>query len=130
MIKSNINIDDYWNIIAFIDIDYNKYKEIAKELIHQDADIKTINKIYKTISNKYNSAFTYTNSISRTSVVGINKTTSRRELINSISHEADHIQYSICKYYNVPLGSEDAAYLLGHLVERLYISCSHLLCYY
>lgn len=130
MIKNIINVDNYWNIIIFINVDYSRYDDIAEELTKADASEEAIKQIYNNISNKYNSAFTYTNSDTRTSVVGINKTTSRRELINSISHEADHIQYSICKYYNVPLGSEDAAYLLGHLVERLYISCSHLLCYY
>lgn len=35
-------------------------------------------------------------------------------------HEAKHVQSHICKYYDVPEDSENAAYLIGYLVQRMH----------
>ena len=47
-------------------------------------------------------------------------TTSRKQFINTISHEAKHIQSHICQYYQVSEDSEDAAYLLGYIMMKMY----------
>jgi len=36
--------------------------------------------------------------------------------MNTIVHEAKHVQSHICEYYNVPEDSEEAAYLIGYIV--------------
>lgn len=120
MIKRIINIKDYWTIIIFLNIDYNKYNIIENELLNLNASYDVIDEIYDTISFDYNKAFAYTNSRLRTSLVGINKTTDIGEMLDSIVHEIDHIQAEICKYYDVPLNSEDAAYLIGYIIKLLY----------
>lgn len=67
-----------------------------------------------------NSGFTATDYSKRMSVVAIGLTTSKREFINTIVHEAKHVQSNICKYYDVPEDDEDAAYLIGYLVMKMY----------
>lgn len=129
MIKETIYIKDKWKIILFIDIDYDRYDIIESALTDLLAPTKTIDDIYNKIGYKYDCGFTYSDFYYRTSVVGINKTTSRREMINTISHELDHVQADICNYYEINLNSEDAAYLMGYLMELLYLYCYKCFCY-
>lgn len=128
MIKSVIDVAGYWSIVLFVDVDYDKFDVIESALTDILAPISVIDKIYDKISYKLNSGVTFTNSDYRTSVVCINKTTTREELINTISHEADHVQDAICDYYDVPLGSEQAAYLIGYLVGKMYYASRSLFC--
>ena len=128
MIKSVIDVDGYWSVVLFVDVDYDRYDIVESALTDILAPISVINNIYDKISYKFNSGVTFSNPEFRTSVVCINKTTSREELINTISHEADHVQDTICKYYNVTLDSEDAAYLIGYLVGKMYYSSRRLFC--
>ena len=128
MIKSIIDVDGYWSVVLFVDVDYDRYDIIESALTDILAPISVIDNIYDKISYKFNSGVTFSNPEFKTSVVCINKTTSREELINTISHEADHIQDNICEYYDVPLDSEDAAYLIGYLVGKMYYSSRRLFC--
>ena len=128
MIKSVINIAGYWSIVLFVDVDYNKFDIIESALTDILAPISVIDEIYDKISYKLNFGVTFTNIKYKTSVVCINKTTTREELINTISHEADHVQDAICDYYDVTLDSEQAAYLIGYLVGKMYYASRSLFC--
>ena len=130
MIKATIDVAGYWSIVLFVDVDYDNFDIIESSLTNILAPISVIDEIYDKISYKYNAGVTFTNSDYRTSIICINKTTSREELINTISHEADHVQDAICGYYNVPLDSEQAAYLIGYLVGKMYYEARKLFCSY
>ena len=130
MIKSTIDVAGYWSIVLFVDVDYDNFDIIESSLTNILAPISVIDEMYNKISYKYDSGVTFSNPDYRTSVVCINKATSREELINTISHEADHIQNDICKYYDVPLDSEQAAYLIGYLVGKMYYQSRRLFCSY
>lgn len=92
MIRQDIDIDGYWTIIIL----YNVYL------------------------GKKNTGFTHTDFNKRRSIVGISISTNKEQFINTIVHEAKHIQSHICKYYNVKEDSEDAAYLIGYIIEKMY----------
>lgn len=130
MIKSTINVAGYWSIVLFVDVDYDKFDIIESALTDILAPISVIDEIYYKISYELNAGVTFTNSNFKTSVVCINKASSREELINTISHEADHVQDDICKYYDVSLDSEQAAYLIGYLVGKMYYHSRRLFCSY
>jgi len=130
MIKSIINVNSYWKVILFVNVDYDRFDIIESALTDILAPSKSIDNIYNKIAYKFDSGVTFTNSNFRTSIVCINKTTSREELINTISHEADHVQADICEYYNIKLDSEDAAYLIGYLVSNMYYHSRRLFCSY
>lgn len=38
----------------------------------------------------------------------------------SLVHEAKHVQSHICKYYHVEEDSEQAAYLIGYIVQKMH----------
>ena len=130
MIKSTINVAGYWSIILFVNVDYDNFDVIESALTDILAPISVIDEIYDKISYELNSGVTFTNSNFKTSIVCINKASSKEELMNTISHEADHIQDDICKYYDVPLDSEQAAYLIGYLVGKMYYHSRRLFCSY
>ncbi len=130
MIKSTIDVAGYWSIVLFVDVDYDDFDIIESALTDILAPISIIDEIYDKISYKLNSGVTFTNSDYRTSVVCINKGSTREQVINTISHEADHVQAAICDYYNVPLDSEQAAYLIGYLVGKMYYHSRRLFCSY
>ena len=92
-------------------------------MIRQDIDIAgywKITVVYNVFIGKKNTGFTYTNSNKRKSIVGISKTTSQEQFLNTIVHEAKHVQSHICDYYNVPEDGEDAAYLIGYIVQKMH----------
>lgn len=130
MIKSTINVAGYWSIVLFVDVNYDNFDIIESALTDILAPISVIDEMYNKIGYKYDSGVTFSNPDYRTSIVCINKATSREELINTISHEADHVQDTICKYYDVPLDSEQAAYLIGYLVGKMYYKSRRLFCSY
>lgn len=92
MIKQTIDIDGYWKVIV----------------------------VYHAFLGEPNTGFTYSDVRDKFSVVGISDTTSKDQLMNTIVHEAKHVQTAICRYYEVDEESEDAAYLIGYLVQKMY----------
>lgn len=92
MIRQDIDINGYWKIIVVYGANLG-YKDVG---------------------------FTQTDYNKRTSIVGISNTTTKSELINTIVHEAKHVQTHICNYYNVDEKGEDAAYLIGYIVQQMY----------
>lgn len=92
MIRQDIDVDGYWNIIVCYDV----------------------------FLGEQNAGFTYTDYGKRLSIVGIGKATSKEQFMNTIVHEAKHVQSHICKYYDVSEDSEEAAYLIGFIVMRMF----------
>lgn len=92
-------------------------------MIYQEIDVNGYWKIivvYNVFLGEINSGFTQTDFDKKLSIVGISKANSSKEFINTIVHEAKHVQSAICKYYNVSEDGEDAAYLIGFIVQRMY----------
>jgi hypothetical protein len=100
-------------------------------MIRQDIDILgywTIIIVYDIYLGEKNSGFTHTNFNKRLSIVGIGKADSKKQFLNTIVHEAKHIQSHICNYYDVNEDSEDAAYLIGYIVMKMYECFKNYLC--
>ena len=92
-------------------------------MIRQDIDIMgywTIIIVYDVYLGEENSGFTHTNFNKRLSIVGIGKADSKKQFLNTIVHEAKHVQSHICEYYNVPEDGEQAAYLIGYIVQKMH----------
>lgn len=84
----------------------------------------------KMYENRINAGFTYSNAIARHSVVVIGKVSRGAEFLNSFCHELRHLTDDIALACNVPLASEEAAYLTGDISLALSdivceFSCPH-----
>lgn len=92
MIRQDIDVEGYWRIIVL----YNVYL------------------------GKLDSGFSHTDFDKKRSIIGIGMVSDLSQFINTIVHEAKHVQSHICKYYNVDEDSEQAAYLIGYIVQKMY----------
>lgn len=77
---------------------------------------------------QYNAGFTHTDYKKKLTIIGIGKVTSKEEFLNTIAHEAKHAQSHICQYYNIDEDSEDAAYLMGYIIMKMYETFKLYLC--
>lgn len=92
-------------------------------MIRQDIDINGYWKViilYNIYLGKKDSGFTHTDYNKKRSIVGISNTTDESQFFNTLVHELKHVQSHICKYYDVDEDSEDAAYLIGYLMQNIY----------
>lgn len=100
MIRQDIDIDGYWDVIV----------------------------VYNVYLGEKNSGFTHTDFKKKLSIVGIGLADSKKQFLNTIVHEAKHVQSHICMYYDIPEDGEDAAYLIGYLVMKMYAAFRNILC--
>lgn len=103
MIRQDIDIKGYWEIIVIYSAELGKDKDVG---------------------------FTHTDFSKKRSIVGIGKTSSKEQFFNTVVHEAKHVQSHICKYYNIKESSEDAAYLIGYIIQRMYETFKYMICSY
>ena len=92
-------------------------------MIRQDFDIVgywDVTVVYNVWLGQKDTGFTYTDFNKKRSIVGVSVSSSKGELINTIVHEAKHLQSHICRYYKVPEDGEQAAYLIGYIIQKMY----------
>ena len=118
MIKQIINIDNYWEVIVYYDIDYNFFNDIIKELNYLNAPVEEIDKIYYNMKYK-SKAFTYSNLKYRVSIVGFNKHFDKYDYINSIIHEAEHVKQHMLRAYKILDEGEPPAYTVGYVATKM-----------
>ena len=92
MIKQKFSIDGYWDVIVY----YSVY-------LGEDV-----------------AGFTKTDFSKKTSVIAIGVASTTKSYINTIAHEAKHLQSHICRYYKVPEDGEQASYLIGYIVGKMF----------
>lgn len=115
-----------WHVIIYYNVSIYDYPEIAEVLRGYGCpkqDIINTGKILK----RRNTGFTYTNFDSKTSIVCIGRATESSQFLNTLIHEAKHVQSHICYYYDVDEDSEEAAYLIGYMVSRMYKTLAKIL---
>ena len=118
MIKQLINIDGYWKVIVYYNVDYNFFSDIAFELKAIGSPVEKIDDIY--LNLKYNAkAVTCSNIRKHISVVLFNYHKNRYDYINSIVHEAEHIKQHMLKAYNVDDEGESPAYTVGYIAMKM-----------
>ena len=118
MIKRIININNYWKVIVYYNIDYNFFDYVENDLLYYGTPVESIKRIYhnmRTIAK----AFTYSNAKYKVSIVGFNIHFDKYDYINSIVHEAEHIKQAILDYYNIPDEGENAAYTIAYIAMKM-----------
>lgn len=119
MIKQYINIDNYWKVVVYYNINYNLFDYIVKDLNKLNTNTKTIINIYKNMSTRKAKAVTISNIKYKRSVVLFNTHKSFSDYINSIIHEAEHIKQAMLKAYSVDDEGEAPAYTIGFIVMKM-----------
>lgn len=111
--------DRAWNILVYYNVDKYDFVEVADSLKQIDCPKEDIKKSLKLLRRK-NTGFTFSNTEYKMSIICIGEATNVGQFVNTAIHEAKHVQSHICSYYGIKEDSEDAAYLIGHIVHRMY----------
>lgn len=119
MIEQRLVVKGYdWHLTVL----YNANRDLATvagELWRIGCPSRTAIQAIGTISRR-NNGFCFTNDAKRRTLVCVAEADSDEEFVNTIVHEAKHLQSHICEYYGIPENGEEAAYLIGDIVEKLY----------
>lgn len=118
MIKRIININNYWKVIVYYNIDYNFFDYVENDLLYYGTPVESIKRIYHNMRTTAK-AFTYSNDKYRVSIVGFNIYFDKYDYINSIVHEAEHIKQAMLDYYNIPDEGENAAYTIAYIAMKM-----------
>ena len=118
MFKRIININNYWKVIVYYNIDYNFFYYVENDLLYYGTPVESIKRIYRNMRTTAK-AFTYSNDKCRVSIVGFNIHFNKHDYINSIVHEAEHIKQAMLNYYNIPDEGENAAYAVAYIATKM-----------
>lgn len=119
MIRRTINIDDYWKVIVYYNVNYNFFNIISRELKRYGASNSTIKRIYNRMSKGKAKAVTINFYEEKVSVVLFNNHKSYYDYINSIIHEAEHIKQTMLEVYEVNDKGEAPAYTVGYVAMKM-----------
>lgn len=114
------DVESYWRVIVFYNVDYDFFNEIWKLLKKAGASKKTVRLIYRTMSAGKAKAVTYNSIGKHMSIVLFSKHRNQADYINSIVHEAEHIKQAMLEAYKVEDVGEPPAYAIGYLVGRMW----------
>lgn len=121
MIAQSFNISQYdWNIKVYYDVERSDINFCIKQLKKLTTDNKIFNECKQTLDTKYKDrAYTYSSYVVKSSIVFIGIPSSTGELINTITHEANHIKSHIATYYDLNEKGEKVSYLIGKIVKEM-----------
>ena len=119
MMKDNFSIYD-WNVVILYQCSCDDIDSIIETLRKINCPIKYITQALNNLKTcSLNIGLTYSNTLLKSSVIVINKTSSFAQLINTISHEYYHLICHISKTLEIE-DEEELAYLNGNLNMRSY----------
>lgn len=119
MIRKVFNIDNYWKVIVYYNVNYNFFNIISKELKYYGASNANVKRVYDKMSKRKAKGATISFYEERVSVVLFNTHKSYYDYINSIVHEAEHIKQAMLKYYSISDEGEEPAYTIGYLAMKM-----------
>lgn len=128
MTKQVFNIENYWEVVVFYNINYSLFNHVIKALLYAGAGTEDIKEAYDMLKSGEAKAATYSNSKTHVSVIMFNPHESRYDYINSIVHEAEHVKQAMLRTYDVEDEGEPPAYTIGHVVSQMYHVFGEMVC--
>ena len=120
MIKQVIKIKQYWTIIVYYNIDYNRLSVIKKDVNQLEPPLEDIDDVFDKLQSGVAKGVTINNPNNRITIVLINKSNDKYDLINTVFHEVYHVHSFISEYYNLVPNSEPSAELIGFIIQKMY----------
>ena len=118
MIKQTFDVDGYWEVVIYWDLDYHFFDDVELELKMIGFSWVAIEEVRKSMESGRAKAVTCSNNY--TSIVLFNKHKSITDYINSMVHEAVHVKQAMLKAYKVEDKEEAPAYTMGYLVGKMW----------
>ena len=118
MIKQVFDVDEYWKVVVFWNVDYHFFDDIELELKMVGFSRVAIEEIRESMESGEAKAVTCSHG--HISIVLFNRHDSISDYISSIVHEAEHIKQSVLKAYQVEDMGEAPAYTVGYIVKKMW----------
>lgn len=130
MIIQRFYIDKYdWKVVVLYEVDNSSKNHVISTLEEMNAPNNVIRTAYDNISaNKLNTGFIYSDTHRQISLIVIGKAESSAELLNTICHEANHLQSHIATKYGLDEKGESVCYLIGDIVKTMFYKFNKLIC--
>lgn len=119
MIRQEFYVEHYWKVVVFWNIDYSLFNAIGEDLRSLGMPRAECNNLKKELESGKAKAVTCSNIRRHISIVLFNKHSSRRDYINSIVHEAEHVKQAMLEAYDVEDRGEAPAYTMGYLAGKM-----------
>jgi len=128
MIKQVFNIETYWKVVVFYNMDYHFFNDARQELINIGATVLDIDELYDMMITGKAKAVTFSSLSAHTSIIIFNIHKSKSDYLDSIVHEAEHVKQAMLKVYKVEDAGEPPAYTIGYLISQMYQVFQSLIC--
>lgn len=119
MIRHSIDINGYWKVIIYFNVDYNLFHYVLEDLRRTNISKRKLKRLYYNMSNGLAKGVTVSNINKHISVVLFNPHREKYDYINTIAHEAEHIKQDMLKAYRVADLGEPPAYTIGYLIMKM-----------
>ena len=120
MVRQDIDVDGYWKVIVFYDVDFSLLYPVFEELRKIGFPVKDIQEIFRQLEKEQAKAVTCSNGAHHASVVLFGRHENKNDYLNSLVHEAEHVKQAMLKAYRVKDKGEPPAYTIGYLVSMMY----------
>ena len=119
MTKQTFSIDGAWDVELFYDVRPRDLHDVVDMMREEGATAEQIEEAWKNLQG-WNAGVTFSSFINRKSLVFIGRAENALQFFNTIDHENDHVHAHVAMYYDVELGTEEAAYLQGFIGGRVF----------
>ena len=115
MLTREINIRR-WYVLFIFSFDMSDMERLLDALLWADAPDSIIQKVSENVSaGRQNEGFCYSNPRDRKTVVGVGRTTTGSEFLDTAIHEIVHVTQDIAHSDGIEPWGEDFAYLAGDI---------------
>lgn len=110
----------HWGIVFLFSFDAFDMERIIDALVWAEAPDSIISRVSENvIAGRRNEGFCFSNPSTRRSVIGIGKTSTGPEFLDSTVHEIMHIAQDIAREDDIDPYGEDIAYLAGDISKSI-----------
>lgn len=113
--RSIIDVEGYWKVIVYYDLDYNFSFKLTKDLKELKCKDSTIRRLIREINTESIKGCTISNSKLHKSVVVFVNHEDYYDYVNTIIHESEHIKQDMLYAYSVEDSGEEPAYTVGYI---------------
>ncbi|MBQ0089925.1 MAG: hypothetical protein KBT27_11420 [Prevotellaceae bacterium] len=119
MIRRTVCIDSVdWNVILYVNADKMDTDCIIDDIIQSGCKGEQLSYIKKKLwTSEYDGGFIFTKG--RNSVIVVGKSSSIRQMINTLVHESHHLIVHIATEFNMDPYGEEASYMAGDVISEL-----------
>ena len=118
-----------WHVRVFMPVTSLNVSEIMASLNRAQISKTNLRNAYECImKEEFNCGLTFSNPRARESVMVIGVASSVAEFYDTLQHEQTHLAMHIAEAYDIDVGSEEFAYLVGDIARMLFPHAEPYLC--